>query len=301
MTDNFKNMFAPLRWSAFYSKVLSLTTIIALLVIMGCNSDKGSKSKGDRQLAKVFNKSLYLSDLEGMLPEGISSEDSSLIIKAYVDNWVRETAFLHEAENNLPKGIDIDRLVNNYRASLLKNNYENILVNEFLDSLVPEEELQSFYEKNKEQYQLETPIMRCLFVKAPLNSSSINEAQRWWNSGKEDDLQNFKIWGNSNAVIQHLDDDIWHKIDEIAAFLPRGALTVDNVRKDQDFVQKDNGFIYFFRVIELVRRPEIAPLSYIEAQARKVILHKRKTELLDEMKEKFYQDANRKNNVKIYQ
>lgn len=281
--------------------ILTSFAVLALSLLFACNSGEGKGDSGGRLLAKVYNKSLYLSEMEGMLPEGITSEDSSLIINAYVENWLRETSLLHEAEKNIPKDINIDRLVKDYRSSLIKHNYENILVNEFLDSLVSASELEEFYQKNKEQYQLETPIIRCLFIKAPLNSAALSDAQRWWNGGKPDDLADLKRWSNSHAVVQHLEENEWHKVDEIAAYMPKGNLTVDNVRKGQDFVQKDDGFVYFFKVIELVSRPEIAPLSYIEAQARKFILHKRKTQLLDEMKEKFYQEANRKKSVKIYQ
>ena len=87
--------------------------------------------------------------MDGMLPSGISAEDSTLIIEKFVKNWVRETAMLHEAEQNIPKGLDINQLVENYRASLVKHNYENIVVERLLDSVVTKAELESFYEKTK--------------------------------------------------------------------------------------------------------------------------------------------------------
>ena len=86
--------------------------------------------------------------MEGMIPEGMSSEDSSLIINAFIRNWTRETVLLHEAEQNIPKGLDIDQLVEDYKASLIKHNYENIVVNNLFDSTVTHVQLEEFYEKN---------------------------------------------------------------------------------------------------------------------------------------------------------
>ncbi len=272
-----------------------------LFLMFGCKSKVFSaRSSDDRLLAQVYDKSLYLSDMEGMIPEGMSSEDSSLIISAFVRNWVREASLLHEAENNIPKGLDIDQLVADYRASLIKNNYENILVNKLLDSTVSQTELQEFYEKNKEQYQLEAPIIRSRFIKVKREAPNLDRVQDLWNSNKFEDYVALTNWCNNHASIQNLQDSVWYKVEDIAAYMPRGVLTVDNVTSRMDFVQRDDNFVYFFKVLELVSRREIAPLSYIEGQARKVILHKRKTELLEETKDNLYDEAIRKKSVKLF-
>jgi hypothetical protein len=272
----------------------------ALLLVVRCSPEPADGGSGDRSLARVYNNTLLLSDMEGMIPEGMTSEDSSVIIDAFVENWVREAAMLYEAERNIPKDLDINKLVEDYRASLIKHNYENVLVGEFLDSTITEKELLEFYEQNKEQYKLETPIIRCRFIKAARNAHQLKLAETWWNSSKAEDLVNLRNWCNANAVVHHLQDSSWYKVDDIAAYMPQGTLTVDNVKYRRDFVQRDDNFQYFFKVLELVSRPEIAPLSYIENQARKVILHKRKTLLLENMKEKFYEEAMRKNDITIY-
>ncbi len=275
--------------------------MLAATSMPGCQPGKTEKNaKNDRILARVYDKTLYLSDMDGMIPEGMTQEDSSLIINAFVRNWVRETALLREAERNIPKDLDIDKLVEDYRASLIKHNYENIVVDKLLDSTVTQSELVAFYEKNKEQYQLETSIIRCLFIKAPRNAPQMNRVQDWWNSNKPEDIAALSNWCNANAVIHHLQSNTWYKVEDIAAYMPQGTLTVDNVKNRRDFVQRDDSFMYFFRVIELVSRQEIAPLAYIEEQARKVILHKRKTQLLEELKDKLYNEAINKKQVTVF-
>ena len=161
--------------------------ILSLLVIavafLACSAAPEEK-KDDRLLARVSNKTLYLSELEGLFPPSTSTADSSLIINAYVNRWIREAILLNEAERNIPKDLNIDKLVRDYRASLIRSNYENILVKQLLDSTITQAELIDFYEKNKEQYQLETPILRCYFIKVPLPVPEADKPREWWNNPK---------------------------------------------------------------------------------------------------------------------
>ncbi len=273
---------------------------MAIVLGAGCNKS-GKRSDGDRHIGSIYNKDLYLSDMEGMLPEGLTGEDSTVIINTYVRYWMREMALLHEAEQNIPTDLNIEKLVADYRSSLIKNNYENIVVNRLLDSTVTKEQLQEFYDKNKEQYQLETPILRCRFIKAPRKAPDSEKAQDWWNSNKPSDFADLSRWCAKNAAVHHLQDSTWHKVEEIAVYMPQGTLTGDNVDDRRDFIQRDDEFVYYFKLLELVRKKELAPLSYMESQARKVILHKRKTQLLEELKDKLYQEAVRKKNVELFE
>ena len=274
--------------------------LLALAVAIGSCNEEAPLSKDDVLLAEAYNKTLYLSDMEGMIPEGMTSEDSSLIINSFRERWLRDAVMMHEAERNIPQDLNLDKLVRDYRASLVRLNYEQVLVEELLDSTVTQLELNEFYEKNKEQYQLETPIMRCRFIKIDRTNEELNQLQQWWNNGSEEDMQKVKVFCQNNAAVQQLQDSTWYKIDDIAAYMPPGSLTVDNVGNRRDFIQRESDFVYFFKVLELVSKKEIAPLTYIEDQARKVILHRRKSKVLDDMKQKMYEEALRKKQVKTF-
>lgn len=259
-----------------------------------------TSNENDRLLAKVHNKTLYLSELDGMFPEGTSSKDSSAIINAYLERWIRDMLLLYEAERNIPSDLNIDKLVRDYRASLISHNYEKILVEEKLDSNVTKAELEAFYEKNKEQYQLETPIVRCYFIKIKVPVPNASELRRLWNSDEPEDFEKLVDYCNQYAEAHLLEDSSWYRVEDIAADMPTGSLTVDNVAAKKDFSQRDGEYQYYFKVFELKNRKDIAPLSYIEGQARKFILHQRKIKLLEDIKEKMYEVEMRKNNITVY-
>ena len=255
----------------------------------------------DKKLARVHNYVLYLSDLDGLFSENTSSSDSAAIIQVFRDRWIREALILHEAERNKPDNLDIEGLVKNYRESLLKNSYEQVVVEQALDSTIAANELNEFYEKNKEQYELETPIIRCHFVKLPLTEEKVDSLRSWWNNPTPANLQKMQTYCDQKGVPYILNDSLWTRLEEVSIELPKGSLTANNVASKKDFQQRDDDFQYYLKVFEVKKRREIAPLSFIEEQARKVILHSRKIKLLQEKKESLYDVELRRKNIEIFE
>ncbi len=268
----------------------------AFLTVLACQPP--AEEPKDEPLARVYNKTLYVSELDGMIPEGTSSEDSLLIIEAYAERWIREALLLYEAENNIPKDLNIDKLVRDYRASLIRHNYEQQLYTN-IDSIITEEQLLDFYEKNKPQYQLETPIVRCHFIKVQRPVPESSQVRQWWEESQSDtaSFNALVAYCNKYAELHQLEDSTWHEVAEIAEVMPEGTVTPDNIRAKRDFTQRTDNYQYFLRVFEVVNRQEIAPLSYVEGHARRLILRQRREQLLEDIKKDMYDVALRDGNV----
>lgn len=291
MGDNiFKRLATKGKWQIY-------VLLICAVSLLGCQSTE-TDEKGIL-LAKVYNKSLYSQELDGLFPEEATADDSLSFLNSYVEKWVKEALVLHEAELHIPSDLNIDKLVRDYRASLIRNSYEEYLVEELLDSTISQAELTEFYEKNKEQYQLETPIIRCHFLKVPLPVPEGDQVRGWWNSKDPADLAALIEYSNKYADAHILEDSSWYNVNDIAVELPDGTLTANNIGTKREFTQRDGEFQYFFRLFELKNRKEIAPLGYIEGQARKVILHKRKLKLLEDTKSDLYDTGMRGNDIQV--
>ncbi len=237
-----------------------------------------------------------------MIPEGLGEEDSIMIMTAFVNKWAKEAVLLHEAEQNIPEDWNIDELVKDYRSSLIRHNYEQALVEERLAGDIDPKELERFYARNKEQYQLETPILRCHFIKWPLEAEGRREAREWWEKCTKDSIsyQNLLEYCNLYAEAHVLEDSTWHTLEDLAAALPKGTLTVDNIRSKKEFTQRDDQYEYLFRKFEMVNKREIAPLSYIEEQARRFILKQRKEQLIEDTRNEMFDEQLKAKNIRLY-
>jgi hypothetical protein len=264
---------------------------------MAC--EPGQKDQDDPLLAKVYNQELRLSGVEYLL-EGQNEADSMMILRSYVENWVRDAVFLNEAEKNQPDDMDIDDLVKDYRASLIVNNYEKILVERLLDTAITEQELIEYYEKNKDQYQLESTIVRCHFVKIKKPAQNRDSLRRWWDAEEDRSFGELIKYCNEYAEFFILDDSTWYKVEEIESLLPSGTLSQRNIRPSRSLRFTDDQYEYYLRVLESVRNKEIAPLSYIREQAIRFIMHRRKLDLLDRLKQELYNSEISGNQIKVY-
>ncbi len=285
------------------SKSYFLFLILALgLVFSSCGTKEEAAVENNQKLAKVFNKVLYLSDLDGMISPSDSPQDSLLKLNALVETWVRDNLLMHEAERNISKNLNIDQLVRDYRASLIRHSYEKRMVEVSLDSVITQQELLTYYETNKDQYQLTNTIMRCHFLKVPKGIADISEAKRLWKD-KDDSDENYKAlleYASQFAQVYMLEDSLWSKLDDIALQLPKNTISPSKVRADKTYSLDDDDYHYFLEVLETVGAKKIAPLDYIKDQITKVILHKRKFKLLEEKKEEFYERETQRNNVEIF-
>ena len=272
---------------------------IFLLCLAGCASPEPDDAD-DPVLARVHQRELHLSEMEGMFPENASPADSAVIIEAFASRWARDAILLWESEQNTPSDLNLDRLVRDYRASLVRSSYEEQLVSTRLDSTIGQTELQAFYDTNKNQYQLEKPIIRCLFIRVPYPTPAEEALQNLWNNGNPQDTSALRVYSHKYAEVALLNDSAWYSLDEIADQLPEGTLTADNVDSKREFTQLDGTHRYYFRLFELKPRMEIAPLSYVENQARRAILHGRKREVLERSREEIFERELRRDNIEFF-
>jgi hypothetical protein len=282
------------------NRFIALFGFLALAHLIGCSPMDPNAEQEQRQLAKVHNKTLYLSELEGMIPGETNPEDSALIINAYIARWVREAVLMHEAEQNVPQDLNIDELVRDYRASLIRNNYEKILIEQLLDSTVTNQELEAFYQKNREAYRLQAPIVRCRYIKVPQSAPELNKAEKWWESKNEDDFKLLVAYCNNYAQIHLLEDSTWYELSDLEATWSPDLPAVGSISVGKKLLKSDDQFTYFFELIDRKNKNDYAPLSYVSEQANKVILHRRKMALLDETIESMYERALRRNEIQVY-
>jgi len=280
-------------------RVIALLYFSALLLLWSCNSQLSGNAP-DPVLAQVYNKSLYASELADVVPEGTNATDSSLLVSAFVQRWVRDQLLMYEAERNIPKDLNIDELVRDYRASLVRFNFEEQIIAEKLDSTVSELEVRTFYEANKDQFQLESTILKCQLLKLPPKAPQ-SEINKLWYSRNPTDEPKLAAYAKQWAAMALLNREKWYKLGDVAAFLPKGTLTSENVSSRREGTLSDGDFRYYYRVLEAVQGKTTAPFDYVREQASKIILHKRKQELLDRWKEDLYQKELRRENIKIKQ
>jgi hypothetical protein len=278
--------------------------IIAFLTIVLLNSCDYFKMQEDTEIiseivAIVNTEKLYKKDLNSILPEDISKEDSIILVKSFINNWAIKQILLQKAENNnsIEEVNEIATLVKDYRESLLINNYKEILIKQQLDTVIKEEEIVDFYTKNKENFKLNEELVKIKYLHFDKKLINKNELINLFASEKMDDLEKLEKQQLSFKYFQ-FNDSVWTQLDKVLLKLP---FSKENMLKKSKLLQKQDSLgLYLATIKKVLGRNETAPLSYIKPTIKQMILHKRKIELIRDIEKILVKDATKNNNFKVY-
>ena len=285
------------------------TAFIALtgMGITGCEllqmKDNVDQEEDVRKVvARVYDTYLYDEDLQGILPPGISEEDSARRIKSYVKTWIKKQLLISQAATQIEFNVaDIERKVLDYRYALMVYEYEKYYVNRELNLEVTEEEINDYYKKNRQNFELKQNIIKGIFLKIPKEAPNQSRVKRWVKSKKESEREELKSYCFQFANSYSLDDSTWVNFDEIIKNTP--LVTIPNktqfLRTNRYIETEDDTFLYLFNLYDYKISEEISPLDFVSDDIENIIINKRKIELANQLEEEIYNRAAENNDFEI--
>jgi hypothetical protein len=250
-------------------------------------------------VAIVDTDKLFKEDLKNVLPRNISKEDSLIIVKSFIQDWAVNKLLLKGAANNNTSASlrNINKLVQDYKESLLINNYKEELIKQQLDTVISNDEVEQYYLVNNENFKLNEVLVKSKYLYFNYTINDQKEIVKLFKSDKINDAEELERQQLSFKIYQ-LNDSIWTELDKVLLKLP---FSKENLLKKSKFIQKQDSLgLYLVAIKDVLNRNDIAPLSYIKSTIKEMILHKRKIELIREIEKIIVKDATKNNNFKIY-
>lgn len=273
---------------------------IAASLLVSCVYFERKPEEG--AVARVNDSYLYRSDIEKLVAVNTTPEDSALIVNNYINRWATQKLLIDQANINLTSDRleHFDKLVAEYKNDLLIDAYKNVIVGQQLDSLITEEEFESYYEANTENFKLNDIILEVRFLHLPVNYEGLQSIKERFLSYEYSDKE-FLSSQNFRFISSNLNDSVWIKKEALLAELPILRSKSDEVIKKSTFSQlQDSLGVYLIKIGNILNQNEIAPLSYIKPTLRQIILNKRKLELIRELETDIAKDAIEQNKFEIY-
>ena len=273
--------------------------ILLLLIVTSCSYlDKND----DRPVARVDDDYLYESDLTGLVTQGTSLTDSLNLTHNYIDSWIQRTILIQQAEKNLTEDqLDFSSQLEDYRSSLIVYAYENILVTQRLDTIVTDDEVESYYEDNQNNFLLKDNIVKINYVKIPLSSNHTREIKQLFFSDDPDDKDQLAGLCDQQEVEYFLDDNTWMIFDNILNEIPIRTYNQEEFLKYRRSIEiQDSLFVYVTKFIDFKIKEGVSPLQFEQDRIKSIILNKRKIDMLNTMHKDVYDEAFKKNAIDIY-
>ena len=276
--------------------------IVLLVLLIGC--DYINRKQDEQPLARVKDHYLYYSQIKNIIPSGISSTDSSILVKAYIDRWARQHLLMSGAQRNLTEEqqLEFDELVSQYKTDLFIKAYLDGLVIQTVDTLITNSEAEQIYEENKESFRLNEEILRLRYIglaQSALNLNEVTERLKRFDSIDRIHLDSISMQFKSFA----LDDSLWVKAKDVREQIPvLNAESTQELLKISNFLElKDSINLYLIKVVDVRKQYDYAPLQYVMPTIEQMVLNKRKLELTKKLEKDILKDAIRTKDYEVYQ
>jgi len=229
--------------------------------------------KTDQPVARAYGKYLYISDLIEIIPEGTSSQDSSIIARNFIDTWVRTQLMLTKAEEALTdEQKNVNKKIEEYRSSLLIYSYRQKLLLQKMDTLISKEEVNDYYENNIDNFILANEIVKAVFVKVPLAAPNISNLRNWIRSGTVDDLDKLEKYSIIYAEKFDTFNNSWIYFNKLMEQVPLSIGQPDRfLRYNKNIETSDTLFHYFVHISDHKSEGEVMPLELIRKAKDRVL------------------------------
>ncbi|MEM6523627.1 MAG: peptidylprolyl isomerase [Bacteroidota bacterium] len=285
----------------------SIITLV-FFVLEGCDliqmkQENDQPGLNKKAVARVGEQFLYAEDLDGLVYEGILAEDSTERTRAFINNWIRKQLLIKEASTKIEfDEAEIERKMLDYKFSLMGYEYQLHYISQNLNKQVSDEEIQTYYEENIDNFVLKQNIIRSKFIQVPKEAPKLNRLRVLLYSSREKDIEELNSYCLSFATAYELNDSIWMAFDEVVQNSPLAEIPnkLQFLRNRKYSETEDDEFKYYLKIEEYRISDNVSPLEFVREDIINIVINKRKVELAQGLEAKIYEEAKKNNGFEIY-
>ena len=265
---------------------------IVLPMLSSCKAISDFLDRGE-VVAQVGDAKLMMEDLQRVIPNGISPDDSVILARQYINSWALDHVYMEVAESQLSESErDVSHELETYRRSLLKYRYEQLFVNQRLDTLVSEDQIQEFYEKHSDRFILKQPVVKARFMSIPSDSPSLKMIQKKMASSDAADVMEADSMAYLAAFKFTTWDDEWIDAGMLAKeFGGESQSVLSSIKKGWVERTDTNAVKSLAYILELIPVGNMAPIEYSAPFIKDMIISARKQALLSTLEQDLLNDA----------
>ncbi len=273
----------------------AISLLATLLLLSSCSRNVDEQPV----LVSVYDQKLYASDLQGIVPPGLSPEDSLAIVDNYIEQWIQQAVILDKASKNVDNSFD--RELREYKNSLLVYNYERQIIDQLIDTSVTDLQIQEYYSQHKADFTLRSSIVKAVYVIAPLKSPAVAKLKKIVARGSfsERDIIELEETASRYGCSGFYDAETWIPFHALQNAVPITAYNESLFLKQHRAITlSDDSLFYAARILDYKVTDDISPLDLQRDNIRAVLLNHRKVELLENLRSDLLREAESGGHVK---
>jgi hypothetical protein len=281
------------------SGIHTYLTIIIIPVAFSCTFLQDRRKV---PIARIDQNVLYLSELQGAIPDSVSKDDSILVAEDYIRNWVNNELMIKKAQENLSiSRKDLAKEIREYKNALIIYRYQEELIQEKLDTFVTEKDISEFYDSIKEDFLLDYDLVKVISVKIPLSVKEPEKVKAFCERSTYENPEELKLFCGENGGSFDVYNKHWVNAHLVFQNLPFQPVSIPGfLSRYTTWEARDTRFYYLISIQDYALAGTPAPVDFIGKNLKEMIINKRKSAFLENIKEDIYIEGLRNNKFKIY-
>lgn len=288
---------------AIYIKmnVIRYIAFMPLIIAFAACSGTESDSVEDDVLVRVGASTLTADDLASNIPYGLSRDDSVKFTRAYIRTWIDNKLVGEIAARNISDTKRIEKLVEDYRNELLMWEYRRQMYAEHAAESIPVDTLRAFYEANKSDFKLKSPLVKGIYIKVPKDAAGLSDVRKWYRSDKAADIDNLEKYGLSEAIHYDYFRDRWIAWEEVEAKIPFdfGGSPDAFLSRNKTFETTRDGYVYLLSVSEYMPSGSVSPFEAAAESIRELLINRTRVDYDRELRQQLYDEGLKDGDIEV--
>lgn len=266
--------------------------------------DDGTDSKNDDKVvvASVDGRTLTEDDVRSNMPAGLSGADSTTFVRMYIDNWVLKQLKMRRAEQVLASSYDdIDRLVEDYRQSLIMRRLDQYYVDQSIDLEITPQQIASYYRSNTASFRLDHHKVRGVVVRVPRTFRNTKTLTTALSAVERNGISEVSaIAEKHNLLLSDMSGE-WVSYSDFLSYLPTERSNSYESLLSRSGVQQlsSNDALFYFIILDVARKGEVAPMESVEDDIRRRLYSERRAGIVRGYEEELRREAVEQQRVEI--
>ncbi len=271
-------------------------SILSACILLSSCDNLLQERKDSNTIAEAYGHKLYQEDIDPYLQDAESQLDSQFITSRLVDDWLMDIMIYEETKSRINDRTTINKLVEDYEQSLIINTWERDVVNNYLDTLIAREEIDSFFINHKEDFLLEEPILRLLFIKLG-DDYDLDTLDELW---KTEDLPALRQFCTQNNAQCLLDPSEWYDRSTLKSIIPVDLFAKVSLKRADSYAFTENDKEFYLKILEVIDDKDEIPVEFVQERIKLRILQDRRKLLIRSQKAQLFNEKIKSKKIKIY-
>lgn len=285
-------------------QLLKISVFVMLLGAVSCR-ELPDYLMGDDVIARVGGELLTVQDISAVVPSNLKGDDSLSFVKQYTDKWLVRQLKVNEADE-LFSGTekDIEKLVEDYRQTLLTSKVDQYYIDQQMSDDVSQEDITEYYNTHKSQFLLDRTLVkgRILRFDATYRQSAKLKTQMQKAATSQNDDKAFSDLCAKNNFLLIDNRSEWVNYADFLSNLPIPQSQNNEPLLDKMGVQelKIGSDRYYFDFTSVCRKGNVAPLEIVSDNIRRILITQRRSQIIKSHEEQILKSALEDGDAKVY-